>query len=75
MGQSRIPEQAVQSAFSPEEVTRMVGVLVRKYGEQAPQIAHVMSRQHLKVGDVARFRAWKAVAKRVQLIALHGPLH
>ena len=79
MGQTRIPALAARPAFSSEDLTRMVCILIRKYGERAPRVARLMSREHLKAGDVERFRAWEAVAERVQLISGQGrgnaPVH
>lgn len=68
MGQMRIPGMMSESCYSSEDVTRMVCVLIRKYGADAQRIARLMAEEHAIAGDRQRAVAWTAVSKRIGLL-------
>ncbi len=69
MGQSRLTDAPHRPRFSSEDITRMVCILMRKFGAQAPSVAQLMAAEHKAAGDLARARAWRIVAERAGLLS------
>lgn len=68
MGQARMPGTLPKLGISSEEVSRMVCILIRKYGEEAPRVARLMADEHRRGGDDRRAAAWDKVGERLRLL-------